>query len=72
MKTTLTIVVTVLCLSLAAHKTYAVVPPPDGGYPGLNTAEGQNALLNLGAGAANTAVGWRSLLNDSDGSYNTA
>ena len=72
MKTTLAIVVTVLCLSLAAHKTYAVVPPPDGGYPGLNTAEGQNALLNLGAGAANTAVGWRSLLNDSGGSYNTA
>ena len=22
----------------------AVVPPPDGGYPGGNTAEGQNAL----------------------------
>ena len=24
-----------------------VVPPPDGGYPGFNTAEGQNALLSL-------------------------
>ena len=22
----------------------AVVPPPDGGYPGFNTAEGTNAL----------------------------
>ena len=26
-------------------KTHAVVPPPDGGYPGGNTAEGQSALL---------------------------
>jgi len=28
----------------------AVVPPPDGGYPGFNTAEGQNALFNLTTG----------------------
>ena len=26
-------------------KAQAVIPPPDGGYPGFNTAEGQNALL---------------------------
>jgi hypothetical protein len=25
----------------------AVVPPPDGGYPGFNTAEGESALFNL-------------------------
>ena len=30
----------------------AVVPPPDGGYPGFNTAEGQNALFNLTSGVS--------------------
>jgi hypothetical protein len=50
----------------------AVVPPPDGGYPGFNTAEGHNALLNLTTGAANTAVGWFSLSLDATGSFNTA
>ena len=28
----------------------AVSPPPDGGYPGGNTAEGQNALFSLRPG----------------------
>jgi len=50
----------------------AVVPPPDGGYPNFNTAEGQNALMNLTTGAANTAVGWHSLFSDTEGSFNTA
>jgi Chaperone of endosialidase len=50
----------------------AVFPPPDGGYPGFNTAEGQNALFNLTTGAANTAVGWFSLFSDTAGSFNTA
>ncbi len=49
----------------------AVVPPPDGGYPGGNTAEGQNALLSLSTGTFNTAVGLFSLLSDSNGSFNT-
>jgi Chaperone of endosialidase len=49
----------------------AVVPPPDGGYPGFNTAEGQNALFGRTTGVANTAVGWFSLFNNTDGSYNT-
>jgi hypothetical protein len=31
----------------------AVVPAPDGGYPGGNTAEGQNALLSLTSGGYN-------------------
>jgi hypothetical protein len=52
-------------------KVEAVVPPPDGGYPGFNTAEGQNALFSLTTGVANTAVGWYSLFSNSDGSYNT-
>jgi hypothetical protein len=50
----------------------AVVPPPDGGYPGFNTAEGQNALFSLSTGSANTAVGWFSLFSDTTGSFNTA
>jgi Chaperone of endosialidase len=50
----------------------AVVPPPDGGYPGFNTAEGQNALFSLTTGAGNTAVGWFSLFSDTEGSFNTA
>ena len=32
------------CFGLLS-KAAAVVPAPDGGYPGGNTAEGQNALL---------------------------
>jgi hypothetical protein len=50
----------------------AVVPPPDGGYPGFNTAEGRNALSGLTTGIGNTAVGWFSLFSNNDGSFNTA
>ena len=50
----------------------AVVPAPDGGYPGFNTAEGQNALFSLTTGSANTAVGWFSLASNTAGSFNTA
>jgi hypothetical protein len=50
----------------------AVVPPPDGGYPGGNTAEGQAALLSLTSGGYNTAVGWLSLRSNSTGQFNTA
>jgi hypothetical protein len=52
-------------------KAQAVIPPPDGGYPGFNTAEGQNALFSRTTGVANTAVGWYSLFSNTDGSYNT-
>jgi hypothetical protein len=53
-------------------KAQGVVPPPDGGYPGFNTAEGQNALFSLTTGVANTATGWFSLFSNTDGSFNTA
>jgi Chaperone of endosialidase len=53
-------------------KLQAVSPPPDGGYPGFNTAEGQNALFSLSTGVGNTAVGWFSLFSTGDGSFNTA
>jgi hypothetical protein len=52
-------------------KAEAVVPAPDGGYPGGNTAEGQAALLSLTTGGFNTAVGWFSLESLTTGSYNT-
>jgi hypothetical protein len=53
-------------------KAQAVSPPPDGCYPGFTTAEGCNALQNLGGGAGNTALGWRSLFSNVTGNYNTA
>ena len=57
-------------LSLAPN-AFGVVPAPDGGYPGFNTAEGQNALLHLTTGTANTGVGWVSLENVTTGGFNT-
>jgi hypothetical protein len=59
------------CFALAPLAR-AVLPPPDGGYPGGNTAEGQNALLMLTTGGFNTAVGFSSLRSDMTGSFNTA
>ncbi len=50
----------------------AVNPPPDGGYPSGNTAEGQNALLSLTIGGFNTALGWESLRTLTTGNYNVA
>src|SRR5881392_1920990 len=51
----------------------AVDPPPDGGYPNANTAEGDNALFSLEpAGFGNTGIGWRALFSDTTSSYNTA
>jgi hypothetical protein len=53
------------------QNTQAVSPAPDGGYPGGNTAEGQNALLSLSSGTYNTAVGVFSLLSNTVGNFNT-
>jgi hypothetical protein len=50
----------------------AVVPAPDGGYPGGNTAEGQDALFSLANGTYNTAVGFFALKTNIAGFYNTA
>jgi endosialidase-like protein len=49
-----------------------VSPAPDGGYPGGNTAEGQNALFSLTTGGYNTAVGYFSLGSDTTEGFNTA
>jgi hypothetical protein len=72
-KTTLVLLGTLLLACLGPlPELQAVVPAPDGGYPGGNTAEGQNALLNLTSGGFNTAVGFLSLSSNTVGSFNTA
>ena len=68
--------VLLVALSLACfvlvRNTQAVNPPPDGGYPGGNTAEGNAALLNLTNGVWNTALGAQALNHDTTGLQNTA
>ena len=61
----------IACIGLFPN-AQAVVPPPDGGYPGFTKAAGQKALFNLTTGSANTAVGWLSLFSNAAGSFNTA
>jgi hypothetical protein len=61
---------TLICFALSPA-AYAVLPAPDGGYPGGNTAEGQNALFSLTSGGYNTGVGYFSLRSDTSGSFNT-
>lgn len=64
----------ILLLIVLLPKAQAVSPAPDGGYPGFNTAEGDNALLNLNtsSGLFNTAVGFSTLGNNITGGFNTA
>jgi hypothetical protein len=50
----------------------AVDPPPDGGYPNDNTAEGTDALFSLTTGDGNTANGANALFNNTYGRLNTA
>ena len=47
-------------------------PPPDGAYPGGNTAEGSDALFSRTAGTFNAAVGDHALYADTTGTANTA
>jgi hypothetical protein len=61
----------VLCFGLLPQ-AQAVSPPPDGGYPGNNTAEGTSALFSLTSGVANTALGFQALYYNTTSSYNTA
>ena len=75
MKTnTLSLVVASLLTGFAfLHPAQAVVPAPDGGYPGFNTAEGQDALFSLTPNAAaNTAIGFHALYSNTTGDSNTA
>src|SRR4029077_16682175 len=69
---TFTTILLALGLLALSQMVQAVVPPPDGGYPGGNTAEGHNALLSLTTGTYNTALGLLSLRNNTTGIFNTA
>jgi hypothetical protein len=53
----------VLCLAVSP-RSQAVSPPPDGGYPGANTAEGTDALFSITSGAWNTALGYQALYHN--------
>src|SRR5437867_12401315 len=69
----LLILLTLGCFALSpAPNAFGVSPPPDGGYPGDNTAEGGGALSNLTTGTANTALGETTLYQNTAGSNNTA
>jgi hypothetical protein len=65
------ILIAIACIGLLPN-AQAISPAPDGGYPGGNTAEGQNALFGLTTGGYNTAVGFLSLRSNSTTSFNTA
>jgi len=67
---TLLIIFSLTCFAFLS-KSQAVVPPPDGGYAGGNTAEGYLALGSLTTGAYNTAVGVYSVLSLTDGNFCT-
>jgi hypothetical protein len=60
-----------VCIGLSPA-VRAVVPAPDGGYPGFNTAEGTNALFSLTSGVGNNAIGFQALLHNTTGVHNTA
>jgi len=61
-----------LGLFALAQTAQPVTRPPDGGYPGQNTAEGQNGLSHLAGGTYNTANGAGALANNNTGTFNTA
>ena len=68
-----TFLITLVLLSCGISSVaWAVVPPPDGGYPNRNTAEGENALRSNTTGLDDTAVGYNSLGSNTTGRYNTA
>src|SRR5258705_11028106 len=71
-RTALILVALTLIAFGLVRRTQAVNPPPEGGYPGGNTAEGQGALLNLTSGTFNTAVGLFSLRSNTENTFNTA
>lgn len=71
-KTLFTTILLALGLLVVCPMVHAVSPPPDGGYPGDNTAEGDGALGQLTSGVWNTAGGFDALFNNNTGVANTA
>src|SRR4029453_9717241 len=71
LKTTPAILVALACFGMSPLAR-AVDPPPDGGYPNGNTAEGDNGLFSLTFGVNNTASGFEALFSNTIGGDNTA
>ena len=72
-KTTLMFLVALACFGLSPMvQALLPPPPPDGGYPNENTAEGDGALFSVTGGAWNTALGFDALTSNTGGSFNTA
>jgi len=74
-KPTSLFLVALACFALSfASAAFGVTPAPDGGYPGRNTAEGDNALFNVNTtqGTDNTAIGYQALYSTIIGYSNTA
>jgi BclA C-terminal domain len=65
------LLLTYFALSQMAQAAPDVSPPPDGGFAGGNTAEGQKALLSRTTGIYNNAIGIYSLLSLTTASFNT-
>ncbi len=49
----------------------AILGAPLAPLPGFNTADGQDALVNVTTGSGNSAFGWRALFSNTDASFNT-
>jgi hypothetical protein len=64
------ILMAIVCIALSPQMQ-ALSPPPDGGYPNGNTAEGDSALAGLTSGFYNSGVGFLSLLSNGAASFNT-
>jgi hypothetical protein len=72
-KTTLIFLVALACFGLSPMvQALLPPPPPDGGYPNENTAEGDGALFSLTDGVWNTALGFNALTSNTTGNFNTA
>jgi endosialidase-like protein len=69
MKTTQLMLLSVVTFASAA---LGVDPPPDGGYPNQNTAEGEDTLFSLTSGSGNTALGFQALYSNANAINNTA
>ena len=61
----------IVALLISGATALAVDPPPDGGYPNQNTAEGEDALFSLTTGYDNTALGFHALYTTTSSSSNT-
>jgi hypothetical protein len=72
-KAVLAFIIALTCFGLSPMaQALLPPPPPDGGYPNRNTAEGDSALFNLTFGEENTAIGFSALFSNTGGDFNTA